>query len=135
MPSKNEVVLIQYRSNKKNIGENAMTIKSFKNKTLRLELFKMKYRDYALHTFVEKGLASKEELKEIHKNNPFCIEALKELHVVTALGVDAKVFSPEQKITIAELKHLDVAKLTKIIYHCHDSSEVVKFVHSTKIGS
>ena len=86
--------------------------------------FKQKYASYGLTSFVEDGLTTWEKLIAIGNRNQPCIEALKELHVTTALGVENRYFAPPEKITIEELEKLDSKTLEEII-GCRSSDEVI----------
>ena len=96
--------------------------------------FEEKFNCYLLNDFIKGGLTTKEELKKIYKTNPECIEALKEIPVLTALGIgESSLFQKssqqEQRITIAELKQLDQNKLNKIM-DCRFPDEVIQVVRS-----
>ncbi|MES2615191.1 MAG: hypothetical protein V4591_07240 [Bdellovibrionota bacterium] len=93
--------------------------------------FKGIYKDYGLEDFVLKGLTTEAELKKIHQENPTCIEALKEIPVVVALGIGNNNAEQKPKISIKDLLRLDSTKLDKIIYRCRTSEEVIEEVQSS----
>lgn len=91
------------------------------------QYFEDVYHRYGLYSFVEHGLTTKNHLRGLYERSPNCIEALKEIPVVIALGVHTEGFGPKYNINIGELEGLRPETLRRVM-SCRTSDEVVDLV-------